>query len=324
MAQLIRSASPAGSRLRFDGQVAVVTGAGGNPGLGRSYAMLLASLGARVVVNDVGVGPDGRGRDVARADEVVDEIRALGGEAVANAQGVDSRDGARNIVETAIDAFGHLDIVINNAGIAPFATFEELTDAEVEAIVGVHLMGHIWMARAAWPQFTARGYGRLVNVSSSVAARGMVYQSVYGAAKLGVVGLTRGLAAEGLARGIAVNAIMPAADTQAWRTTLEPGFSERARADGMNADVVAPVAAYLAHRDCTFSGKIIETRAGAMNELFFARSKGSGPDPDLQLDGVAATIGTILDRAGATDLPDPDGIVPDGLVPLRRVQGGTS
>lgn len=313
----------AGSPRRFDGQVAVVTGAAGNPGLGRSYAMLLASLGARVVVNDIGVGPDGRGHDVGRADAVVDEIRELGGEAVANAQGVDSSAGAKDIVATAIDAFGRLDIVINNAGIAPFATFDELSDDEIEAIVNVHLMGHIWMARAAWPHFVARGYGRLVNVSSTVAARGMVYQSVYGAAKLGVVGLTRGLAAEGLGLGIGVNAIMPAADTQAWRTMLDPGFSERARADGLHTDVVAPVAAFLAHADCNFSGKIIETRAGAMNELFFSRTRGSDRDPDLHLDDVVDRIGDVLDRSVATDLPDPDGAVPQGMTPTPRGPAAT-
>ena len=172
--------------LRFDGRVAVVTGAGGNPGLGRSYAMLLAARGAKVVVNDLAVGPDGRGAIGTGPEQVVAEIRASGGEAVANTDSVADRDGANRIGQTALDTWGRLDIVINNAGIALFALFDEISDHDIDRVVRVHLMGHIWTCRAAWPHMKSNQYGRLVNISSSVAVKGMTHQSVYSAAKLGV------------------------------------------------------------------------------------------------------------------------------------------
>jgi NAD(P)-dependent dehydrogenase (short-subunit alcohol dehydrogenase family) len=302
------------SELRFDGRVAIVTGAGGNPGLGRSYAMLLASRGARVVVNDLGVGPDGRGAIGGGPDQVVAEIRAAGGEAIASTESVAERDSAARVVAAAISQWGRVDILVNNAGIAPFALFDEISDTDIERVIGVHLMGHIWMCRAAWGHMARQGYGRLVNVSSGVSLIGLPNQPIYSGAKLGIVGLTRALAAGGLNLGIKANVIMPAADTLAWRTMLEPAFSEQSRRAGIVPDVVAPVTAWLAHESCPVSGKILETSAGAVSEVFFARTKGTAPDPDLSPELVDSRIGQILDRADPTVFADPDGVLPPSMV----------
>ena len=292
--------------LRFDGRVAVVTGAGGNPGLGRSYAILLAARGAKVVVNDLGVGPDGRGAIGTGPEQVVAEIRASGGEAVANIDSVADRDGANRIVQTALDTWGRLDIVINNAGIAPFALFDEISDGDIDRVVRVHLMGHIWMCRAAWPHLKSNQYGRLVNISSSVAVKGMTHQSIYSAAKLGVVGLTRALATEGQEYGIRANALMPNADTLAWQTMLSDDFSARARERGVVPEVVAPVGAWLAHEDCSVSGKILHTESGAVREVLFATTVGTPPNAELTLEQVAQNTDAITEREGALTVPDPE------------------
>ncbi|GAB2785403.1 SDR family NAD(P)-dependent oxidoreductase [Streptomyces daliensis] len=291
--------------FRFDGRVAVVTGAGSNPGLGRSYAMLLAARGAKVVVNDLGVGPDGRGQIGSGAQDVVAEILAAGGEAVSDGHSVAERDGARAIIGTALETWGRVDILINNAGIAPFARFHKISDHDIERVVGVHLMGHIWMCRAAWPHMSERGYGRLVNISSGAALVGLPFQSIYAAAKLGVVGLTRALAAEGAAHGIHANVIAPYADTVALQTMLKPHVSEQNRAAGMIPEAVAPVAAWLAHEDCTVSGRLLDTSAGSISEAFLSRTTATEPDPDLNIETVSAAVGRALDRS--TGAPYPDG-----------------
>ena len=173
-----------------------MTGAGGQPpSLGRSrHANLLAGRGAKVVVNDLGVGPDGRGILRSNAEQVVDEIRAAGGEAVADAHSVADEAGAREIVQTALDTWGRLDILVNNAGIAHIAHFDEISSADIRKVIDVHLMGTLWMCRAAWPFMRDAGYGRIVNTTS-----GGVFgqESIYGTAKAGIFGLTRGLAIEG-------------------------------------------------------------------------------------------------------------------------------
>ncbi|GHB59137.1 putative short-chain dehydrogenase/reductase [Streptomyces umbrinus] len=303
--------------FRFDGRVAVVTGAGSNPGLGRSYALLLASRGAKVVVNDLGVGPDGRGQIGAGAEAVVAEIRAAGGEAVVDGNSVAERDGARAIVDTALNAWGRIDILINNAGIAPFALFEEITDRDIERVVGVHLMGHIWMCRAAWPHMAAQNYGRLVNISSGVALMGMPTQAVYSAAKLGIVGLTRSIAAEGAKHGIKANVLAPTADTVALRTMLAPEFTERNQAEGMTAEIVAPVAAWLAHEECTLSGKVFQTAGGAVTEAFISQTTGTKPDRDLSLESVPAAVERALDRSGAAPFPEGGDFIYDVVKPYE-------
>ncbi|MFD5537371.1 SDR family NAD(P)-dependent oxidoreductase [Streptomyces sp. NPDC127079] len=296
--------------FRFDGRVAIVTGAGSNPGLGRSYALLLASRGAKVVVNDLGVGPDGRGQIGPGAEAVVEEIRAAGGEAVGDGHSVAERDSARAIVDLALGTWGRIDIVINNAGIAPFATFDEITDRDIERVVGVHLMGHIWMCRAAWPYMADQKYGRLVNVSSGAALAGLPTQSIYSAAKLGVVGLTRSLAAEGAKHGIKVNAISPYADTLALQTMLKAN-----QPTGMTPEAIAPVAAWLAHEDCTVSGKVLETASGSVNEAFISMTTPTPPNPDLRVEAVPAAMEKALDRSGAVPHPEGGDSIYDDIKP---------
>jgi NAD(P)-dependent dehydrogenase (short-subunit alcohol dehydrogenase family) len=171
--------------LRFDGKVAIVTGGGGQkPSLGRSHALFLASRGAKVVVNDIGVGPNGRSEVPASAAALVDEIRAAGGEAVADTNSVATAESAKAVVQTALDAFGGVHIVVNNAGVALLADFDELSDGDIGRMMDVHLMGPIWMCRAAWPHMKRQRYGRIVNVGST-AIFGIRGTAVYGAAKGG-------------------------------------------------------------------------------------------------------------------------------------------
>lgn len=260
--------------MRFDGKVAIVTGAGSNPGLGRSYARLLASLGAKVVVNDLGVGPDGRGATVSRADKVVEEIVAAGGDAVADTNSVATEQGALEVVRTAIDAYGAVDILINNAGVLEYALFEQLTAADIDKMIGSHVMGAIWMCRGVWPHMLAAGRGRIVNtVSGSVI--GAKYSTVYGAAKAGILGFTRNLAIEASDHGIKVNAILPGAATVAWQTfsdaATQPTAEELMR---FSPDRVAPALAFLAHDDVPFNGKCVGASGSNIYELSLARTEG--------------------------------------------------
>ena len=203
--------------LRFDGKVVIVTGAGRN--LGREYALLFAARGASVVVNDLGVGisdTDGVADAPASppADDVVDEIVAAGGAAVANYDTVATPEGGAAIVEAALDAFGTVDVVVNNAGQVRMAPFPELTEAQVDAVIDTQLRGALNVGRPAWRVMAAAGGGRFVNVSSGAAFGGVPGGAVYGMAKMGVIGLTRAMASEGRAVGIAANVIAPYAKTR--------------------------------------------------------------------------------------------------------------
>jgi NAD(P)-dependent dehydrogenase (short-subunit alcohol dehydrogenase family) len=272
--------------VRFEGRVAVVTGAGGQePSLGRTYARFLAERGARVVVNDIGVGPDGRGGLAANADQVVEEIVALGGEAVADTHSVATSSTAKQVVDTALDAWGRVDILINNAGVVVFALFDEISDDDCELILHSHLMGTLWMTRAAWPAMRRRGYGRVVNTCSS-AMFGSPYNAVYGAAKAGIFGLSRGLALEGRRYGIAINAITPQAATRKHAYLFDK--SARFIEDGhiRTVDQVAPAVAYLCHETCGLNGALLYVGGGRVQEYVFARTSGIA-DERLDTDSVA-------------------------------------
>ena len=262
--------------LRFDGQVAVIRGAG--RGLGREYALLLAARGARVVVNDFGVGiSDIDDSAVAPptnpADEVVAEIVALGGEAVANHDTVATTDGGRSIVQTALDAWGTVDVCVNNAGqvrMQPFATFP---DEHIATVISTQLLGALNVGRAAWQVMERNGGGRIINVSSGAGYGGFTNSTVYSMAKAGVIGLTIAMATEGEPAGIAVNVIAPYA-----KTRLGTGFGAIPWSDGLgdwlHPSKVAPLVAWLAHPNCTVSGQCFAVGAGHVARVAFAVNDG--------------------------------------------------
>jgi len=291
------------SEMRFDGKVAIVTGAGGQPpSLGRSHAKLLADRGAKVVVNDLGVGPDGRGILRSNAEQVVDEIRAAGGEAIADAHSVADEAGARDIVQTALDAWGRLDILVNNAGIAHIAHFDEISSSDIHKVIDVHLMGTVWMCRAAWSVMREAEYGRIVNTTSG----GMFGQenlTIYGTAKGGIFGLTRSLAIEGAAHGIKVNALGPAANTTAMQHLNEACAFNAMMEEHFPVDLVSPAAAYLAHEECQMSGAYLEVGGGNVATRVFGINAGIH-DVALTAEAVRDNLATIVDKSTTVILPD--------------------
>jgi NAD(P)-dependent dehydrogenase (short-subunit alcohol dehydrogenase family) len=278
--------------IRFDGRVAIVTGAGG--GLGRAYARTLAARGARVVVNDIGGAVDGSGASKGPAQDVVDEIVAAGGAAIANTDSVAERDSAAAIVAAAVDAWGKVDIVINNAGIVRDKAFHNMTLDDFEFVVRVHLLGSAYVSHAAFPIMRANNYGRILMATSSTGLYGNFGQANYGAAKAGMVGLVHTLKIEGARFNINVNAIAPLALTRMSETA--PIF------DGADAapDQVAAMAGYLVSEDCTATGGIFAATAGYYSSVRFVEGKG------VRLDkAVPATPDTIAENfAAITDLSD--------------------
>jgi NAD(P)-dependent dehydrogenase (short-subunit alcohol dehydrogenase family) len=293
------------SDLRFDGHVAIVTGAGGNPSLGRSYAMLLAERGAKVVVNDLGVGPDGRSIQRASAQSVVDEIRAAGGEAVADEHSVAEPDSAQAIIDGALEAYVKVDILINNAGVVALALFAAISRRDIDRILGVHLHGTVNMNKAVWGPMSEAGYGRIVNITSS-ALMGFHYTSIYGAAKGGILSLTRSLAIEGGPLGIKVNTLGPygASSSQTYFNDPDQDYI-RYTFEHCPPELVAPAVAYLCHEECPISGRYLESGAGRTAERFMAETVGY-TDTQLTLESFRDHLSEVIDREGFTVLPDPD------------------
>jgi 3-hydroxyacyl-CoA dehydrogenase/3a,7a,12a-trihydroxy-5b-cholest-24-enoyl-CoA hydratase len=256
------------NEVRFDGRVAIVTGAGG--GLGRSHALLLASRGAKVVVNDLGGTLDGRGTDQAAAQRVVDGIRAAGGEAVASFDGVDSPEGAAKIVETALSAFGRIDIVINNAGILRDASFQKMRFEDWDAVLRVHLNGTMYVSHAAWPHMRQAGYGRIVNTTSAAGLYGNFGQANYSAAKMAIVGFTKTLAQEGKKYGILANVIAPIAKSRMTETILDPATLSK-----LEPRLVSPVVAHLASENCTETGQIYAVGGGYVARVAVVEGAGT-------------------------------------------------
>lgn len=298
------------SDLRFDEQVAVITGAGG--GLGKQYALLLASRGARVVVNDIGGSVTGVGGDAGAASAVVDEIRRLGGEAVADANSVTSPDGGQAIIDTALRTWGRVDIVVNNAGIVGDAPFEDMTAERLEPLVDVHLKGAFYVTRPAWKVMREKRYGRIINTCSAAGILGATGMSNYGAAKTGLMGFTRVLAVEGADHDIKVNAIAPIAYTRMMTHSIEGAAPpEDAAAQAVLNDLMgqylqkldpalaAPVVAFLTHRDCPVSGEIYTVGAGHVARFFVGRTKGFY-SPALSVEDVRDHLQEIRDEAGYT------------------------
>jgi 3-hydroxyacyl-CoA dehydrogenase/3a,7a,12a-trihydroxy-5b-cholest-24-enoyl-CoA hydratase len=251
--------------IRFDGKVAIVTGAGG--GLGRTYSLLLASRGAKVVVNDLGGAFNGEGSSQAAAQKVVDEIKAAGGVAAPDYHSV--IDGAQ-IVKTAIDAFGRLDIVINNAGILRDVSFHKMTEDDWQKVIGVHLQGSYAVTKAAWPILRDQSYGRIVMTTSAAGLYGNFGQANYAAAKLGIAGLGLALAWEGEKRNIKVNVIAPIAGSRMTETVLPKEVC-----DNLKPEYVAPLVAYLCSEQCQSTGGIYEVGAGVFSRVRWLRAPGA-------------------------------------------------
>jgi NAD(P)-dependent dehydrogenase (short-subunit alcohol dehydrogenase family) len=252
--------------LGYDGKVAIITGAGG--GLGRSHALELARRGARVVVNDLGGSVSGEGGDKGPAQQVVEEIEALGGEAVADTNSVATAEGGKAVVQTAVDAFGTVDIVINNAGILRDKTFHNMTPELLEPVIAVHLLGAFYVTQPAWIIMREKGYGRVINTSSNSGILGNFGQANYGAAKMGLVGFTRVLANEGRKYNIKANAIAPVAKTRMTEELMG------AFGDKILPEEITPTVCYLAHEDCPVTGEIYSVAGGVVARYFIGLTPG--------------------------------------------------
>jgi NAD(P)-dependent dehydrogenase (short-subunit alcohol dehydrogenase family) len=275
--------------LGFDGKVAIITGAGG--GLGRQHALLLASRGALVVVNDLGGAVDGTGSDKGAAERVVDEIKAAGGEAVADTNSVATPEGGEAIVQTAIDAYGRVDIVVNNAGILRDKAFHNMEPDLMNPVFDVHLKGAFHVTQPAWVRMREQGYGRIISTSSAAGIFGNFGQTNYGAAKMGLVGFTRVLAVEGARYDIKANAIAPLALTRMTENIMGP------LADKLGPEFVSPLVTYLAHESCEATGRVFSVGGGRVAEVFIAETQGFH-SPTLSPEDVRDQWGTITDREG--------------------------
>lgn len=285
--------------LRFDDRVAVITGAG--RGLGRQYALLLASRGARVVVNDSGAGLSGDGSDAAPAEQVAAEIRSAGGEAAACSESVATPAGGRAVVAAALDRFGRLDILIHNAGIVRRAALAEMSQDDFDAVLDVHLRGAFHVVRPAFAVMCTAGYGRVVLTSSIGGLYGNTAVAGYAAAKAGVIGLSNVIALEGAADGVASNVIVPAAVTR-----MAEGLDTSAYPP-MGADLVAPVVGWLAHETCPVTGEIFAAIAGRVARIAVAESRGVYR-PEWSIEDVAADADQIRDLSAPVVFP----VVPSG------------
>jgi NAD(P)-dependent dehydrogenase (short-subunit alcohol dehydrogenase family) len=274
--------------MRFDGRVAVISGAGG--GLGRDYALLLAARGAKVVVNDLGTSRRGEGADVGMAQAVVDEIRAAGGEAVANGDSVATAAGGSAIVEAALDAWGRIDILVHNATINRAGPFRDMAFADFSDVIDVHLHGAFHLAKAAFPRMCDQGYGRIVLVSSIAGLYGDKNIAAYAAGKGAVIGLANTLAIEGAEHGVSANCIVPAA-----RTRLAEG-RDTDDFPPWGPELVAPAVGWLAHETCTASGALFVSLAGRMAMAYVAETPGVY-QPDWTIEDVASRLGEIADRS---------------------------
>ena len=277
--------------LGFDGKVAIITGAGG--GLGREHALLLASRGAQVVVNDLGGSVSGEGGDAGPAQRAAEEIEGLGGVAVADNNSVATPEGGEGIVKTALDAFGRVDIVVNNAGILRDKSFHNQGPELVDPVLDVHLKGAFNVTRPAWVVMREQGYGRVVHTASNSGVLGNFGQANYGAAKMGLVGLTRVLAIEGAKYNIKVNALAPIARTRMTEELLGP-FAEK-----LDPKLVSPIVAWLVHEDCPVTGEIYSAAGGRIARFFVGLTEGYF-NPDLSVEDVRDHFDEIRNPEGYT------------------------
>lgn len=302
--------------MRFDGRVVVITGAGRN--LGREYALALAARGASVVVNDLGVGlSDSDGRASAPttnpADDVVAEIVASGGQAVANHDTVSTPAGGRGIVDTALDAFGRIDVVVNNAGQVRMADFADFPEESVDALIDTQLRGVLNVSRPAWKHMAANGGGRFVNVSSGAAFGGVPGGAVYAMAKMGAIGLTFGMASEGRSVGISSNVIVPYAKTRPGTGFGPIPWSPELGA-WLDPALVAPLVVWLSHESCPWNGEVLSVGAGWQAAVTLRMARGYS-SRELTAEDVAAHADDVL--AG-----DESAVTPFGSPAMKRLLGG--
>jgi NAD(P)-dependent dehydrogenase (short-subunit alcohol dehydrogenase family) len=282
--------------VRFEDKVVIVTGAGG--GIGRAHALAFAKAGAKVVVNDLGGSTHGEGANASAADRVVTEIREAGGTAVANHDSV--TDGEK-IVQNALDAFGRIDVVVNNAGILRDKTFHKMEDADWDLVYQVHVAGAYKVTRAAWPHMREQNYGRVIFTSSTSGIYGNFGQSNYGMAKLGLYGLTRTLAIEGRKNNIFVNAIAPTGGTR-----MTEGLIPQQVFEQLKPELVSPLVVYLGSENCQDTAGLYEVGGGWIGKVRWERSNGAGFDPKVGFDAddVAAHWKEIGDFEGASHPED--------------------
>ncbi len=276
------------SKLSFNGKVAVITGAGG--GLGRAYALLLAGRGAKVVINDLGGTFDGEGADSTPAQKVVDEIKAAGGEAVANYESVSEWEGAQKIIQAAIENYGQIDILINNAGILRDKSLLKMEIADYLKVVEVHLNGTYFCTKAAFGHMREQNYGRIVSTASAAGVYGNFGQTNYGAAKMGIVGLMNCVCQEGARYGILANTIVPTAGTRLTATVMPPDVVDRVK-----PEFVAPMVVYMCSEQFSDSGKIFTAGGGYFSRAAVVEGPGVFLDTSTEItpDMVAGKIEQI-------------------------------
>jgi len=277
--------------LSFEGRVAIVTGAGG--GLGRAYALDLARRGAKVVVNDLGGARDGSGASLSAAQSVVDEITAMGGEAMANGASVTDMAAVEKMVANVKERWGRVDILINNAGILRDKTFVKMTLDEFRTVIDVHLMGSVNCTKAVWDLMREQAYGRILMTTSSTGLYGNFGQANYGAAKLALVGLMKTLALEGAKYNVHVNTIAPLAATRMTEDLMPPAMLEK-----MGPETVVPASIYLVSEEAP-TNVILNAGAGGIERAYVTLTRGIHLSPEeLTAETVAARFAEISDRTG--------------------------
>lgn len=282
------------SEIRLDGRVALVTGSGG--GLGRSHALHFAKRGAKVVINDLGGSFKGDGADKSAADKVVDEIKAMGGQAVANYDSVSTPEGAAGMVKAAIDAFGQLDILVNNAGILRDVSLVKMTQDDWDKIIAVHLTGSFLVTKAAFPHMKEKGYGRVIFTTSAAGLYGNFGQINYGAAKLGIVGIANSLKIEGERNNIRVATIAPIAASRMTETVVPPHLLA-----SLKPEFVSPLVVYLASEQFADSGAIYSVGGGYFAKVSIVEGAGVGLDSSKEIttEDIVANMAKINDMSKA-------------------------
>lgn len=278
--------------IRFDGRVAVITGAGG--GLGRAHALLLAERGATIVVNDLGGSVGGSSGDATAAQKVVREIEAAGGRALPNYDDIATPAGAQSLIDAAMQAFGRVDVLINNAGILRDKTLHKMDPTDFEAVVRVHLLGSAWCSRAVMPVMQQQQYGRIVMTTSAAGLYGNFGQSNYGAAKLGLVGLMNSLKLEGEKFGVRVNTVAPVALTR-----MTEGVPLGRLLNEATPERVAAGVAFLASEACELTGQILSAGGGYFSTVRIVEGQGVHASADeVSPEFVAAQWAKISDISG--------------------------